>query len=438
MNATWITTDGVNTGGTTTQLRYNAGVRNRGHGSRQSNPNNYHVNIPGDRPWKNLTGINLNSQYAYSQVLGSAVFRRLEIPMAESRAVQVRINSTNLMSLAGLPNNNSFGSYAANEQYNNDFVKRAFALDPLGDSYRGIRDSVSCDSSRNGVADLTWHGADYSIATYTNAYFKQNNFLTNDWSDLIDLIAVLNSVNGYQAADYAADVERRINVDEWMRYMAANTLLDNDETCLANGTGDDYALYRGTLDTRFLVLPYDLDTVMGRGLTPIPPRHSIFRMNALPVIARFMQTPAFAPSYYRWLKTYADTAFAPAQMNPLLDQLLNGFVPQGTIDTMKAFNAAQVSYVLSQIPLSPHRQHRPRRPKRLPAHHHRFGHPHRHGQRHRHALCPRQRLARLLGGLAGDVDGRQRAPHPGHQSSAGPIPRQQRRRVRPDQCGCVV
>ncbi len=352
MNATWITTDGVNTGGTTTQVRYNTGVRNRGHGSRQSNPNNYHVNIPGDRAWKNLTGINLNSQYAYSQVLGSAVFRRLEVPMAESRAVQVRINSTNLMSLPGLPDNNSFGSYSANEQYNNDFVQRAFALDPLGNSYRGIRDSALCDSSLNGVADLTWQGANYSVGAYTNAYFKQNNLLTNDWSDLIDLIAVLNSANGYQTANYVADVQRRINVDEWMQYMAVNTLLDNDETCLANGTGDDYALYRGTLDTRFLALSYDMDTVMGRGLTTVPPRHSLFRMNALSVMSRFMQTPAFAPSYYRWLKTYADTAFSPAQMNPLLDQLLNSFVPQGTIDTMKAFNAAQVSYVVSQIPLT--------------------------------------------------------------------------------------
>jgi len=352
MNATWITTDGVVTGGTTTQVRYNTGVRNRGHGTRQSNPNNYHVNIPGDRAWKNLTGVNLNSQYAYSQVLGSAVFRRLEVPMAESRAVQVRINSTNLMSLPGLPDNNSFGSYAANEQYNNDFVQRAFALDPLGNSYRGIRDSVLCDTSLNGIADLTWQGANYAVAAYTNAYFKQNNFLTNDWSDLIDLIAVLNSTNGYQPANYVADIQRRINVEEWMQYMAVNTLLDNDETCLANGVGDDYALYRGALDTRFLALSYDMDTVMGRGLTPTPPRHGLFRMNALPVMARFMQTPDFAPSYYRWLKTYADTTFAPTQMNPLLDQLLNSFVPQGTIDTMKAFNAAQVSWVLSQIPLA--------------------------------------------------------------------------------------
>jgi hypothetical protein len=352
MNATFISSDGVASGGSTVQVRYNAGVRNRGHGTRSSNPNNYHVNIPGDRPWKDGTGINLNSQYAYSQLVGSAVFRRLGIAMAESRAVQVRVNSTNLMSLSGLPDNNSFGSYAANEQYNSDFVQRAFPLDPYGNSYRGIRDQTLCDASRNNVADLSWHGADYRTAAYTNAYFKENNVVQNDWADLIDLIAVLNGTNGYVASNYVTDIERRLDVDEWMRYMAVNTLLDNNETCLANGVGDDYALYRGTNDTRFLALPYDLDTVMGRGLTPFPPRNSPFRMTALPVMDRFMKTPEFAPVYYRWLKTLADTAFAPDQMSPLLDQLLDGYVPQSTIDMMKAYNLAQVGWVLSQIPLT--------------------------------------------------------------------------------------
>jgi len=142
MNGTWITQDNIVTGGTTTQLRYNVGVRNRGHGSRQANPNNYHINIPSDRPWKKQVGINLNSQYTHSQVMGSAIFRRLEVPMADSRPVQVRINSTNLMATIG---SDSFGSYAANEQYNSDFVKKTFPLDSQGNSYRGIRNSVNCD-----------------------------------------------------------------------------------------------------------------------------------------------------------------------------------------------------------------------------------------------------------------------------------------------------
>src|SRR5439155_7063515 len=240
-------------------------------------------------------------------------------------------------------------SYAANEQYNNDFVKRSWPLDSRGNSYRGIRDPAA---DIRGVADLSWRGANYAVAAYTNVYYKQNNFIENDGSDLISLIGVLNVTNGTTAASYVADVQRVLDVDDWMKYMAINILLANNETCPANGVGDDYALYRGTNNTRFLVLPYDLDTLIGQGNSPGHITDDIFRMSALPVMDRFMKTPEFAPVYYRWLRTLAETTFSPAQMDPLLDQLLNTYVPQATIDTMKAFNAARASYVLSQIPLT--------------------------------------------------------------------------------------
>jgi hypothetical protein len=348
MNATWITQDAVVTDGSTTQLRYNADVRNRGHGTRQSVPHNYHVNIPSDRAWKNQTGINLNSQYSFSQILGSAVFRKVGLVAADSRAVQLRVDGIDPMAGMG----NSFGSYAANEQYNNDLIKRSFPLDPKGNSYRGIRQSVLCDSQFDGVADLTWHGADWAIGTYTNAYFKQNNLVPNDWSDLIGLIGVLNETNGTTPATYVKDVERVLNVEEWMKYMAVNTLLDNTETSLANGYGDDYALYRGAIDPRFLALPYDMDSLMGKGTSGSRPNDGIFQMNALPVMARFMKTPDFAPVYYRTLKTLSETTFSSSEMNPMLDQLLGSFVSPNAIQNMKAFNASSVNYVLSQIPLT--------------------------------------------------------------------------------------
>src|SRR5205814_1650360 len=211
--------------------------------------------------------------------------------MADSRAVQVRVNGVDEMPL------NSFGSYAANEQYNNDFVKRSWPLDSQGNSYRGIRDPAAGISS---AADLSWHGPDYAVDVYTNAYFKQNNFIENDWSDLMALIGALNVTNGTTSATYVSDVQRVLNVDEWMKYMAVNTLLANNETCLANGYGDDYALYRGTNDTRFLALPYDLDTVMGQGNAPGHITDGLFLMTNLPAMDRFMKTPEFAPVYYRW------------------------------------------------------------------------------------------------------------------------------------------
>ena len=223
-------------------------------------------------------------------------------------------------------------------------VKRVFPLDPDGNAYRGIRDAVLCvPTNPRGVADLSWHGADPSNAYYTNAYFKQNNFVANDWTDLMKLISVLNVTNGTTAASYVRDVESTINVEEWMRYFAADILLGNGETALANGIGDDYALYRGTIDTRFQAMPYDMDTVMGRGSSTVSAKENVFRMTALPVLDRLVKTPEFAPMYYKALKDLADTVFSDAQMDPLVDQLLGGLgvsgARQGELDEQCALAA---------------------------------------------------------------------------------------------------
>src|SRR5712692_4910947 len=91
---------------------------------------------------------------------------------------------------------------------------------------------------------------------------------------------------------------------------------------------------------------------MGIGQGTFNTSDSLFRMTALPVLDRLVKTPEFAPIYYKNLKTLAETVFSPSEMNIFLDQLLNRFVSQATINGMKSFNAARVNYVLSQIPLS--------------------------------------------------------------------------------------
>ena len=67
MNATFVSVDG-----TGTDVRYEASVRNRGHGSRLGPPNNYRVNLPADAPWHGVTAVNFNAFYVHSQIIGSA------------------------------------------------------------------------------------------------------------------------------------------------------------------------------------------------------------------------------------------------------------------------------------------------------------------------------------------------------------------------------
>jgi hypothetical protein len=347
VNGTLIATDGVLDGGATTQVRYLASFRNRGHGSRTSVPHNIRVDVPKDRPWNDRDSLNLNTQYTQSQLIGGDLMRLAGLPMAESRTAEVRINGVNL-ALAGSP---QFGVYVANESPNGTFVKRQFPDDSSGHLFRGIRDVVP-----GAKADLAWHGAEPSA--YTNAYFPENNVNSPDWSGLIGLLDALNNSSD---SEYVNRVSAAADVREWMRYFAINVLMGNEETALATGYGDDYALFAGIRDPRVRLLPYDMDSVLGRGVRSTAMTTGLFPMvgsgaNTIPALNRLMKHPEFAPLYYAELVGLADGLFEPAIMNPRIDRLRDSFPEGAALETalasMKAFNAAQVAHVRSLIPRS--------------------------------------------------------------------------------------
>jgi hypothetical protein len=345
VSGSWVTIDGVIHDGSATQVRHSAAFRNRGHGSRTSVPHNFHVNVPKDRLWQERVGINLNTQNTASQMLGSLLMRRAGLPMPESRAVRVRVNSDDLAN-AGAP---QFGSYVANELMNGDYIARQNPDDPNGNLYRGMRDTYATNPGR---ADLSYHGPDYT--SYTNAYFKENNKDRSDWSDLIHLTDVLTNSPD---ASYVAAVKAVADTDEWMRYFAINTLMGNQETTLGTGSGDDIILYRGLIDPRFDLLPYDMDSILGRGSRAINYADGLFRMTGggtIPALERFVKHPEFAPVYYRELLDLAQTIFDPARMNPVLDQVAAAFPATpgiaDAIGNMKAFNLSQFNHTLGLIP----------------------------------------------------------------------------------------
>lgn len=344
MNATWIGSDG-----TGTQIRYNVGVRIRGAGSRNAAVPNYRVNLPTDRRWKGVNEVNLNAQFGYLQVIGSALAQRAGLATANVRAAQVRVNAQNLVGSGG----RFFGSYALVEAINADYAENHFPNDADGNLYRGSTGAHSAGLNYLGTNSNNYIGAGYS---------KSSNASEDDWSDLFHLTDVLGNT---PEADYAERVQEVANVELWMRYFAVFTLLQSMETSMGTGRGDDYAMYRGRNDPRFLLLPHDLDTIFGDGDTPVGPTAHIFRMVPLvgqpmpphqppnvTMLNRFMLHPEFVPIYFRELKRLIDTTFSPAELEPLVDKLLANYVPGGTLTALKNFAVARNASVLSQIPLS--------------------------------------------------------------------------------------
>jgi hypothetical protein len=325
MNATFISVDGVDI-----KVRYNLGVRNRGHGSRNDPPINYRLNFPNDRPWKGVTAVNLNSKYIYYQLAGNKLFQLSGLSQPDVTAVQVRVNGQNLAE----PGRRMYGSYAHVEVIDNDFAGNHFPDNPDGNAYKCMRDF--------GPADLQYRGDDPD--DYRNSYFKTTNEARDDWSDLMDLCYVMS-----ETPDdiYVEEVKRVVDVEKWMRFFALNALLDNSETSLANGYGDDYYLFSGVEDPRFVLIQHDLDTIFGRSGSPTS---SIFRSLPIRAVERFLTHPEFIGRYYYHLRDLIGTTLSPGQLGPFLDNLLGDFVPPDLIQDMMNFVEERNQYVLSQIP----------------------------------------------------------------------------------------
>lgn len=353
MNGTFISSDG-----TGLKVRYNVGVRVRGAGSRRRTPQNWRVNIPTDRLWNDLSAINLNTQFIHSQMAGSAFALRSGLAAAEARVVQVRLNGLNHVG-SGLPvtgtdSGAGFGSYVLVEPLNNEWAHHHFPSDGSGNVYR--------TSSWPYYANLDYEGT--NIANYTNAisggYYKKSNSSENDWSDLISLTYTLST--NTPDADYFRIISQRVNVETFMRCFAVGSALDYSETSILSGVGDDYALYRGMVDTRFRLVPHDFDTILGQGDAAMNAGRSIWRVVDAPVnnsvdqrinfAHRLLRHPDTAPLFFRELKRLCDTTLSAGQFNAMLDEILGGWVPDDIIQSMKNFGAVRRASILSQLPLS--------------------------------------------------------------------------------------
>ena len=321
MNATFISVDGVGI-----KTRYCVGVRNRGNGSRTDPPMNYRVNFKNDNPWKNVTGVNINSKYPHLQILGSALFQLAGLPAANAKAVQVRVNGENL---ALNDYGRTFGSYAALEVYDSDWAQNHIPDDESGNLYRCTY--VRLQNGSTIYADLDYKeqpGETPNPDDYRGNYPKQTNVSQDDYSDLFNLIDKLNNP-GIADENFISEVGTAINIEKWLRYLATDSLLGNREGGLTTGIGDDYAMYRGIKDPRFILLPHDLDTILGRSYHP---EISIFTYDNVDGLDRLLHNPVIIKLYYQKYKELLETFFTPESIYPVIDELIGDWVPESEIN----------------------------------------------------------------------------------------------------------
>ncbi len=325
MNATLITISG-----TDVDIRYNVGIRIRGSGSRFHNPPNNRINIPSDRPWQGRTAMNINAVGIANQIAGSLLFRLAGLSAPEAKPVRMLNNGANLYG------EDQF--YAHVEVLDSEFATNHFPLDDGGNLYKGRRPD---ESPPGGLgAGLAYFGPDPSPYV---SYVKLTNATDADWSDVIELTFQLNHSPD---TTFVQEVEAVADIDQWLRFLALNTLIGNNEVGLLTGDplGDDYAMYRGVDDTRFRLIPHDLDTLF-QGI-----RFSPFRAAGNPALARLLEHPELLSRYYLQLLDLINNFLLTETTRSQLQNALSAVRTAGELVAINTFLSNRASFAFTQIP----------------------------------------------------------------------------------------
>ena len=337
MNATFISYDGG-----ATELRYFAGIRNRGHGSRSSPTHNYRINVPSSTPWKGVSALNLNATTVPAQVAGAALAQKAGVAGNNSHFAQLRVN--NGAGPGGTPANSL---YAANEEPGNEWASRSFPDNDGGNYYSVYRDLTPKEFNYRGT----------NAVSYQNTYFKGSNVSEDDWRDVMGMLEVMGD---NQTASFTMTRARSvIDVEQWLRHLAVMSMFGNAESGINTGNNDDYAIYRGLNDPRFILVYHDLDTVLGLGGAK-GATGGIFdatvccasgdTVGIASAMNFFMHHPEVEPLYYRTLQNLIDGPFSATQFNSTVDQIFADYPAlAGNATTIKNYMAQRRTTVSGLI-----------------------------------------------------------------------------------------
>ncbi len=204
------------------------GIRYRGSSSRRFNKKGYKTRFPPGMLLDGRDRLNLVASYAeptmLTNVVGFWVFSRSSVPTPLAAHSLVTLNGEYR------------GVFTEIEQVDERFLDR-IGLDEESNLYR----------ANHNLSLLS------SPAEYALRYEKITN-PESGYDDLIDFIEVINLVSD---EEFPAAIAQRLYIDEYLDYYATEILLANDDF-----THRDYFLYHDQASGKWMVFPWDLDSIM--------------------------------------------------------------------------------------------------------------------------------------------------------------------------------
>lgn len=242
-------------------------VRYRGQTSRHHWKKSFRIEFSPHFPFEGRSILNLNGSFWERQFTGAYLYSLAGLPTPEVKLVRLVFNGEDLQ------------TYAQVEPVDEDFIARWFPNDTGGNLYRGV-----------GGANLDFRGEDKEA--YRPNYKKYSNKLEDDYSDIIELCRVFSYPSD---ENYLERLKQVIDLDEWITYFATTAVLGNQEGIYYFPHADDFFLYRIPSSKKFVIIPWDFDSICY-------PIIEIISQKCTKNVKRFLYHPAIRPLFYRKIR----------------------------------------------------------------------------------------------------------------------------------------
>lgn len=232
-------------------------------------------------------------------------------------------------------NGTFWGLYMLVEEVNKKFLEQHFD-ENTGNLFKG-----------DPHGTLNWQGN--LQASYEDDYELKTNETVNDWSDLINLIDIINNTpvnNFYNALEEVLNTESFIK--SWANYM----MFVNLDSYL--GTGHNYYIYHDSVSHVFEWINWDVNESFGNfssGMNPTQLEQlDIYSMpsNPKPLIGKMLNNTIYKSHYQEYLCYLAEFVFNEYYLFPKMDSLHSAIQSIVYTDTKKFFTNADFDNSLTQ------------------------------------------------------------------------------------------
>jgi len=277
----------------------NIGFRLRGNTSLQAAKKSFKISFntfaQGNK-WQDLEKLNLNGSHNDPSMIRAAlvwdVIRNANLPGARTSFVKLYFN------------NEYRGLYTNVEHIDENFADTYFPGSQYSSQFKCLNPAPLDFISNNSN--------DYNFEQFGRRPYDQKiNDYTQDYRELAELISIINNTS---LAALPCALERKFNVDSYLKYAAIDVLTGNWDGYAYNKNNYYLQLNRNT--GQFQFIPYDVDNTMGidwlgQDWTTRNAMNWAPSSESRPLFKRLLQVTEYSLRYQHYIQEYAATIFHP-------------------------------------------------------------------------------------------------------------------------------